>query len=107
MNARDVPIDDWVISDIEDVAFKIVRASGTSKEPVRLLFYNPDDLREYRREDGFYDAIVDGQPCLRVPSVYTDASFLQGRLADMGYRPLVVHYGENFVTFEFRPIPAK
>jgi len=112
--ANPVIIDDWVLADIDEVARYIVEVFESKRRPVVLIFEKPEDFEEYTRPDIFAPAIIDGETCLSMPSSYTDATFLEGRLADMGYRPVevsygrVMHYGKDCVMFTFAPeMPEK
>ena len=100
--AKGVVIEDWVLTDTDEITEAIIETSGRKKEPVVLVFEKSDDFEEYRSHDIFSPVIIDGQPYLRMPSSYTDASFLEGQLADMGYKPISVFYGKDCVLFEFR-----
>ncbi len=90
MKVTGIKITDWVMTDFNDIAQEIVRTSGKQKQPVALVFENPDDFQEYRGPDVFAPVVIDGQTYLRMPSRYSDAAFLEAKLAERGYSPVSV-----------------
>lgn len=107
-------VNDWILADTDDIAEAIIEASGRRRQPVALVFEKPEDFEEYRKPDNFYFFEYEGMPAVKMPSSYTDASFLEARLADMGYTPDSVSYGrampgrKNFVMFKFvSKVPEK
>lgn len=106
-------VEDWMLLETDDIAQAIVEASRKGNIPVALVFEKPGDFDEYTRPDIFSPVVIGGDTYLRMPSSYTDASFLEGRLADMGYKPASISYGrmpgeKDFVLFKFVPeMPEK
>ncbi|KHO48466.1 MAG: hypothetical protein QT00_C0001G0484 [archaeon GW2011_AR5] len=109
LKANPVIIEDWILADTDEVLDAIVQASGRRRIPVALVFEKPEDFIEYKRPDDFSPYIIDGETYLRMPSRYSDATFVEARLADMGYKPAGVFYGKamphgkDCVLFTFVP----
>jgi len=109
LKANPVIIEDWVLADTDEVLDAIVQASGRRRTPVALVFENPEDFTEYTSPDIFAPVVIEGEIYTRMPSSYSDAAFVEARLADMGYKPAGVFYGKampydkDCVLFTFVP----